>query len=135
VAAFDGLAESELDQLRVDFLRKAVLAATDRVCRPLLVPGETGEHLVDWTLADVPAGAERERLRSRRTELGLPDEDSSALVIDPFTGIGVERARLPLHLRQARLTRVSVEANRELCGGLLRERYPALHVRPRSQRV
>jgi len=133
VGTFDGLAESELDQLRVDFLRKAVLAATDRVCRPLLVPGGTVEHLAEWTLADAPPSAERERLRSRRTELGLPGDDNSPLVIDPFTGMGVERAQLSLHLRKARLTRVSAEANRELCGGLLRERYPALHVRPHAQ--
>ena len=39
VAAFDGLAENELDDLRRDFLRKAMLAAQDRVVRPLLAAG------------------------------------------------------------------------------------------------
>ena len=33
--SFDGEAVGELDQLRADFLRKAVLAGTDLVCRPL----------------------------------------------------------------------------------------------------
>src|SRR3954470_18269920 len=34
--SFDGEAVGELHQLRVDFLRKAVMAGTDQVCRPLL---------------------------------------------------------------------------------------------------
>ena len=41
VATFGDLAESELDRLRVDFLRKAVLAATDRVCEPRLATGHS----------------------------------------------------------------------------------------------
>ena len=39
VASFDGLAEQELDELRREFLRKAMLAAQDRVVRPLLAAG------------------------------------------------------------------------------------------------
>ena len=39
VAAFDGLAEHELDELRREFVRKAMLAAQDRVVRPLLAAG------------------------------------------------------------------------------------------------
>src|SRR5437763_5955708 len=35
VASFDGEAADELDTLRYDFVRKAVLAGTDRVCRSL----------------------------------------------------------------------------------------------------
>ena len=34
--SFDGEAVGELHELRADFLRKAVLAGTDQVCRPLL---------------------------------------------------------------------------------------------------
>ena len=45
VAPFDGLAVGELDELRVDFLRKAVLAGTDRVCRPLLAAGRHAAEL------------------------------------------------------------------------------------------
>ncbi|MCU1504617.1 MAG: metal-sulfur cluster biosynthetic enzyme [Ilumatobacteraceae bacterium] len=78
VRSFDGLAECELDQLRVDFLRKAVLAGTDRVCRPPLAAGRSAEHLAGLTLGDLPVCAERERLRSRRAELGLSDEDKVA---------------------------------------------------------
>src|SRR5512146_179390 len=36
VRSFDGEAVSELHALRADFLRKAVMAGTDQVCRPLL---------------------------------------------------------------------------------------------------
>ena len=32
-------------------------------------------------------------------------------------------AGLPLHLRRARLTRVNLEANGSICGGMLRHRY------------
>src|SRR5213082_2885967 len=35
VASFEGEAADELDTLRYDFVRKAVLAGTDRVCRSL----------------------------------------------------------------------------------------------------
>ena len=37
--SFDGEAVGELHQLRADFLRKAVMAGTDQVCRPLLAAG------------------------------------------------------------------------------------------------
>jgi metal-sulfur cluster biosynthetic enzyme len=45
VDSFDGLAVAELDTLRSDFVRKAVLAGTDRVCRPLLAAGYTVDEL------------------------------------------------------------------------------------------
>ncbi|MDT4926722.1 MAG: hypothetical protein QOG01_4435 [Pseudonocardiales bacterium] len=125
VAAFDGLAAAELDELRADFVRKAVLAGTDRVCRPLLAAGVTADELAELTLGDAPPSADRERLRSRRAELGLPSTDDSALLVDATTGDAVGAQALPLHLRRARLTRVSAEANGGVCRGLLRERYGA----------
>ena len=45
VASFDGEAVDELESLRRDFLRKAVLAGTDLVCRPLVAAGRTPEEL------------------------------------------------------------------------------------------
>ena len=124
VSSFEGLAESELDSLRVDFIRKAVLAGTDRVCRPLLAAGLGGEDLVGLTLGDAPDTPDRERLRARRAELGLPVDDSSPLLVDPVTGEAVGVAALPLHLQKARLTRVGAEANSGICRGMLRDRYP-----------
>ncbi len=131
VQSFDGLAESELDQLRVDFLRKALLAGTDRVCRPLLTTGREPAELAGLTLGDLPPSADRDRLRARRAELGLSAGDGAPLVIDPVTGAAVEAAALSLHLRKARLTRVSAEANGAVCRGLLHERYPESRVQIR----
>ncbi|MGZ4592689.1 MAG: iron-sulfur cluster assembly protein [Actinomycetes bacterium] len=126
VRSFDGLAETELDGLRADFLRKAMLAATDRVCRSLLAAGRTPDQLAGLTLGDVPASPERERLRSRRAELGLPSDDTAPLLVDAVTGEAVGVAALPLHLRRARLTGVNMEANGAMCRGLLRERYASV---------
>ena len=123
-STFGALADSELDSLRIDFIRKAVLAGTDRVCRPLLAAGTAGEELAGLTLGDAPPSPDRERLRARRAELGLPTADDSPLLIDPVTGDAVAVEALPLHLRKARLTRVGAEANSGICRGMLKDRYP-----------
>ncbi len=70
VQSFDGEAVDELDSLRADFLRKAVLAGTDRVCRPMLASGVTTDELAGLTLGEAPATPDRERLRSRRAAAG-----------------------------------------------------------------
>ncbi|MGQ0841618.1 metal-sulfur cluster assembly factor [Actinokineospora sp.] len=126
VESFQGEAQSELDGLRADFVRKAVLAGTDRVCRPLLAAGRTVAELAEMTVGDVPPSPDLERLLARRTELGLPAGPDAAVLIDPVTGAAVGVEGLPLHLRRARVTRVSVEANAGVCRGLLRERYPVV---------
>lgn len=126
VAAFGALADDELDRLRIDFIRKAVLAGTDRVCRSMLVAGRTGVELAELTLGDAPPSPDRERLRARRAELGLPCDDESPLLVDPVSGEAVGAEALPLHLRKARLTRVGAEANSGICRGMLRDRYPTL---------
>ena len=123
-ATFDGEAAAELDDLRADFLRKAVLAGTDRLCRTMLTAGTTPAALPGLTLGDAPAGGDRDRLRARRRELGLPHADADPLVIDPVTGLPVGPADLRRHLGLARLTRVSQEANSGVCRGMLRARYP-----------
>jgi metal-sulfur cluster biosynthetic enzyme len=123
VASFGGEAVSELHQLRADFLRKAVMAGTDRLCRRLLAEGTEPAALAAMTLAEVPGSAELSRLRQRRAELGLPAADDAPLVIDPVTGAAVGAGAMPLHLRRAHTTRVSVEANTGICRGMLRHRY------------
>lgn len=120
---FDGEASGELDQLRADFLRKAVLAGTDQVCRPLLADGRDPGELLTMTLGELPPSDELDRLRARRTELGLPAGADAALLIDPTTGTTVDVGALPLYLRRARTTRVGIEANTGLCRGMLRHRY------------
>ncbi len=126
VASFEGEAVDELGALRADFVRRAVLAGTDRVCRPLMAQGVTTDELAGLTLGQAPPGPDRERLRSRRAELGLPSDDDAALLVDAVTGEAVGAAALPMHLRRARLTRVSAEANSGVCRGLLAERYPTM---------
>ncbi|MEV6846344.1 iron-sulfur cluster assembly protein [Actinoplanes sp. NPDC051411] len=116
VASFEGEAVDELDKLRKDFLRKAVLAGTDVVCRPLPSPGTS-------TLGDVPPSRALDQLRRRRAELGLPADDASPLLIDPVTGAAIADDQVPLHLRRARLTRTSLDANTGICRGMLRHRY------------
>jgi len=123
VQAFGELAAGELDELRTDFVRKAVLAGTDRVCRPLLAAGRSIDELAGLTLGDLPPSPDLDRLRSRRAELGLPADDDSALLVDAVTGEAIGAQALPLHLRRARLTRVNLEANGSICGGMLQHRY------------
>jgi metal-sulfur cluster biosynthetic enzyme len=123
IRTFDGEAVAELDGLRADFLRKAVMAGTDLVCRPLLAAGATAADLAAMTLSEVPPSPELDRLRRRRAELGLPAGDGDRLVVDPTTGAAVDTGALPLHLRRARATRVGIEANAGICRGMLRVRY------------
>src|SRR6516165_4317425 len=121
--SFDGEAVGELHDLRADFLRKAVMAGTDQVCRPLLAAGTSPAGLLGMTLGDAPASPALDRLRQRRAELGLPIADDAPLLIDPVTGAPVSGDAVPLHLRRARTTRISIEANGGICRGMLRHRY------------
>ncbi|GAA3592612.1 iron-sulfur cluster assembly protein [Nonomuraea rosea] len=151
--SFAGEAAGELDQLRADFLRKAVLAGTDQVCRSLLTAAPTPDTapaptarpgggldggsdggpdsgpdagsvvLARLTLGDVPGSPALDRLRQRRRELGLPAGDDAPLLIDPATGAPIGADAVPRHLRRARTTRVGIEANTGICRGMLRHRY------------
>ena len=118
--SFAGEAAGELDQLRAAFLRKAVLAGTDLVCRPLGLPPA---ELAAAVLGDLPPSEALDRLRRRRRELGLPAGDGAPLLIDPGTGAPIGADAVPLHLRAARLTRTSLDANTGICRGMLRHRY------------
>jgi metal-sulfur cluster biosynthetic enzyme len=123
VQSFDGEAVSELHDLRADFLRKAVMAGTDQVCRPLAAAGASPDRLRALTLGELPPSRPLDRLRQRRAELGLPAGDDAALLIDPATGSPVAADAVPLHLRKARITRVSLDANGSICRAHLRHRY------------
>jgi metal-sulfur cluster biosynthetic enzyme len=126
--SFDGEAVGELNDLRRDFLRKAVLAGTDQVCRALRADGGEpagDDRLRRLTLGEVPPSPALARLRERRAELGLPGGDDAPLLIDPVTGGPVSAESVPLHLRRARVTAINMEANGSICRGMLRHRYGA----------
>jgi metal-sulfur cluster biosynthetic enzyme len=121
--SFDGEAVGELHELRADFLRKAVMAGTDLVCRPLIAAGTDPSRLPGMVLGDLPVSRELDRLRQRRAELGLPAGADAPLLIDPRTGAPVSGDAMPLHLRKARTTRISIESNGSICRGMLQYRY------------
>lgn len=124
VASFEGEAVAELDALRADFLRKAVMAGTYQVCRPLVAQGRTPAELATLTMGEIPDSAELARLRRRRAELGIPTGADAPLVIDPVTGGAVGVDALPVHLNRARLHKVGIDANTGICRGMLAHRYP-----------
>lgn len=130
VAARDGFADTfgeqasgELGTLRSDFIRKAVLAGTDRVCRPLIRAGATHSDLAALTLGELEPSRELELLRERRRELGLSASDTDPVLIDVETGAPIADDELRLHLGRARLSRVNIEANGSICRGMLASRY------------
>lgn len=120
IRSFAGEAVDELDSLRADFLRKAVMAGTDQVCRNLNLPPV---ELAGLRLGHLSESDALNRLRRRRRELGLPAGDDAYLLIDPKTGAPIGADAVPLHLRKARLTRTSLDANTGICRGMLRHRY------------
>jgi metal-sulfur cluster biosynthetic enzyme len=122
VGAFPGQAQSELDELRAVFLRKAALAGQDRVARPLVDAGWTPQQLAGARLGGLPASPDLDRLRQRRAAVGLPHGPHAPLLLDP-DGAPVTAEQVPLHLRRARLTRVGIEANGHTCRDLLGKRY------------
>jgi metal-sulfur cluster biosynthetic enzyme len=124
-ASFPGLADPDavdLADLRLTFQRKAHAAAQELVADGLLRSGHTLDDLLGTTLAQVPEGPALHRLRRRRSDLRLPAGPSAPLLLDPDgTPMGAEA--LPLKLRLARTTRVSIDGNGIFCRGLLTTRY------------
>jgi metal-sulfur cluster biosynthetic enzyme len=125
--SFGDQAAGELDELRANFLRKAVLAGTDRVCRPLLAGGTTPDQLIHMTLGSAPDSPDLVRLRARRAELGLPSADDDPLLIDTVTGMVISAEMLPRHLRRAQITRIGIDANSGICRGQLAYRHGRTH--------
>ena len=125
VSSFDGEAVSELHQLRADFLRKAVMAGTDQVCRPAAQGRPRARRIARHDARRAAAfGGSGPAAAAARGARACSAGDDSPLVIDPQTGTAVGSDGLPLHLRRAQTTRVSIEANAGICRGMLRHRYP-----------
>jgi metal-sulfur cluster biosynthetic enzyme len=121
-ATFPGLADGELDQLRVSFQRKAHEASQERLARVMLKSGTDIDGLGRATLSDAPACSEAEQLRARRRDLGLPAGPDAPLLLDVH-GAPVATPEIPMQLRLARTTRLNIEGNSYFCSGLLAARY------------
>ncbi|WP_370588851.1 iron-sulfur cluster assembly protein [Pseudonocardia sp. C8] len=124
-ASFPGLADPDavdLADLRLRFQRKAHAAAQELVADGLLRGGRTLDDLLATTLADLEETAALARLQRRRADLGLPADPSAPLLLET-DGTPMRADGLPLKLRLARTTRVSIEGNGIFCRGLLATRY------------
>ncbi len=117
-------AEHDLEELRATFRRKAHTAAMERCLTGLLraEPDRPLESLGQVVLADLPA-PHTEALLRRRAALGLPSTPDALVMVD-HEGNGYAPEDVPLALRRARSTRISIDGNAHFCRGLLRTRYP-----------
>jgi metal-sulfur cluster biosynthetic enzyme len=120
--SFPGLADDELAELRLTFRRKAHRAGQERCATALVRAGRDVTDLAAASLGDVPPGPDLDRLRRRRLELGLPATDDAPLLVDD-DGTRITEVDLPVQLRLARTTRISIEGNAAFCRGLLDVRY------------
>jgi hypothetical protein len=120
--AFPGEAQAELDDLRGLFQRKAFTARQGRLCDELIAAGLGKDDLVALRLHELPPGADADRCRQLRRELGLSadPEGPAFLTAD---GAPLTASDVPRFLRFARLVARSLEGNAGLCRGLLETRY------------
>lgn len=116
-------AEDSLDDLRMIFRRKAHTAAAERCLTGLLRqdPDLAVDSLGEVRLADLPEGHDREALVRRRAALGLPIDGAAVVLVDAE---GRRPDDVPMALRRARSTRISIDGNAHFCRGLLATRYP-----------
>jgi metal-sulfur cluster biosynthetic enzyme len=121
--AFPGETESpDLEELRTIFRRKSFVARQEKLCRALLAEGYSPEKLAKMRLAEVPPSGAFEKYLERRAELGLDVSAGVPLLVDP-DGKMIPKEAVVEHLRFARITRLSIEGNAEICRGLLATRY------------
>jgi metal-sulfur cluster biosynthetic enzyme len=118
-------ADQSLDDLRDTFRRKAHTAAMERCLTALLRsdPDRPEASLDEVRLRDLPDDATTAGLVRRRQALGLSTA-ADALVMVDHEGRGYARDDVPIALRRARATRISIDGNAHFCRGLLRTRYP-----------
>ena len=76
----------------------------------------------DVRLGDLPDDATTEALLRRRRALGLSTAPDALVMVDHL-GCGYAPDDVPLALRRAGSTRISIDGNAHFCRGLLRTRY------------
>jgi metal-sulfur cluster biosynthetic enzyme len=118
-------AEHDLEELRATFRRKAHTAAMERCLTALLrsEPDRPLEELGTVVLGDLPDAPHTDALLRRRAAVGLPSTPDALVMVD-HTGTGPAPEAVPMALRRARSTRISIDGNAHFCRGLLRTRYP-----------
>ncbi|MFW0793711.1 iron-sulfur cluster assembly protein [Gordonia sp. CPCC 205515] len=118
-------AHESLDELRNTFIRKAHTAAMERCLTGLLRadPDRPIENLGTVTLAELPDDDHTAALLRRRSALGLSTAPTAIVMVDA-DGATYTPEQVPMALRRARSTRISIDGNAHFCRGLLRTRYP-----------
>ncbi|WP_461189389.1 iron-sulfur cluster assembly protein [Arthrobacter sp. Z4-13] len=117
-------AEDSLEELRWTFRRKAHTAAMERCLTDLLRADPTLAEASVGTvrLADLPPGRNKDALVRRRVAAGLPTLPDAVVLVD-HNGNPYPPESVPMALRRARSTRISIDGNAHFCRGLLRTRY------------
>jgi metal-sulfur cluster biosynthetic enzyme len=117
-------AEDSLDELRETFRRKAHTAAMERCLTALLRADRTRteESIGSVRLGDLPDDDATASLLKRRAGIGLSTAPDELVMVDHH-GIGYPPDTVPMALRRARSTRISIDGNAHFCRGLLRTRY------------
>jgi metal-sulfur cluster biosynthetic enzyme len=121
-SSFEETEGDNLDGLRTIFRRKAFVSRQEKLCRELLADGYSPAELAGIRLDEVPHSEAKEKYLSRREELGLEVSAQAPFLVDPDGRKLPEEAVLQ-HLRFARVTRLSIEANAGFCRGVLAARY------------
>jgi metal-sulfur cluster biosynthetic enzyme len=117
-------AERDLDELRATFRRKAHTAAMER-CLTDWLRADRDRAEADAgrvRLRDLPASDHTDALLRRREALGLSLGADDLVLVDA-EGRSYAEGEVPMALRRARSTRISVDGNAHFCRGLLRTRY------------
>lgn len=122
VGTFRHEAESSLDELRTTFHRKAHTAALERCLTRLLrgQPDLPADAVGEVRLQDLAEDEFTAALLRRRVVLGLPALPEAYVLVDHD---GARPDDIPLALRRARSTRISIDGNAHFCRGLLATRY------------
>ncbi|WP_072805995.1 iron-sulfur cluster assembly protein [Rhodococcoides yunnanense] len=117
-------AENDLEELRLTFHRKAHVAAMERCLTGLMRrdPARQMNEMGRVVLGDLPDDDTTRALLTRRQTLGLPVTPDSLVMVDHH-GNDYAEIDVPLALRRARSTRISIDGNAHFCRGLLRTRY------------
>jgi metal-sulfur cluster biosynthetic enzyme len=124
-STFSSFEESEgdgLEELRAIFRRKAFVSRQEKLCRMLLADGISPEELAQMRLYEVPRSEAKDKYLSRREELGLDVSADAQFLVDP-DGRELPDEAVMQHLRFARVTRLSIEANAGFCRGILAARH------------